>query len=102
MDSEPDYASTKIKSNLTDGRWMLKLVYPHATSLEAYLGQWLRDMVTILPGSVAVNTINSAGGPLRYLVRQDDGVEFNQVSKDPLSKMKIDAANGRFDIRVLS
>lgn len=69
------------KAQGPNGRWMLKLIYPHATSLEVYLERWLRDMVASAPsgGSISGAAIESFGGALSYLIRQDDGPDFKQV-----------------------
>lgn len=61
-----------------DGQWMLNLIYPHALSLEAYLEHWLRDIAISAP-SISSAAIESLGGALSYLVREDDEPEFKQV-----------------------
>lgn len=72
-------SKSRGKAQGPDGRWMLKLIYPHAMSLEMYLERWLRDMVMTAPGSPVASAIETCGGPLTYLVRQEDGPEFKQV-----------------------
>lgn len=59
---------------------MLKLIYPHAVSLEVYLERWLRDLSTSTPsGSMSTAATESFGGPLPYLIREEDGPDFKQV-----------------------
>lgn len=62
-----------------DGRWMLKLVYPNAATLGAYLEAWLRDIAAASPTSSSATAIDSFGGPASYLSRRDDQPEFEQV-----------------------
>lgn len=65
-----------------DGRWMLKLIYPNAVSLESYLEAWLRSIAeAATPGSASAAAIDSSGGPANYLSREDDGAEFKKVGR---------------------
>ena len=63
-----------------DGRWMLKLVYPNATTLGPYLEAWLRDIALASPASSSAAAISRFGGPADYLTRKNDQPEFKQVS----------------------
>lgn len=77
----PALNDSNNKAQGSDGRWMLKLIYPHATSLEVYLERWLRDIVTSAPsgGSISSAAIESFGNALSYLIREDDGPDFKLV-----------------------
>lgn len=66
-----------------DGRWMLKLIYPNAVSLDSYLEVWLRDIAAAAaaPGSASAAAIDGCGGPASYLSRKDDEEEFKKVGR---------------------
>lgn len=66
----------------SNGRWMMRLIYPHATNLETYLEHWLREMTTARPGSTASRAIREAGGPVPYLTKEHDSNDFKQVGGD--------------------
>ncbi|CAM9547210.1 unnamed protein product [Ectocarpus fasciculatus] len=73
------------KGQSPDGRWMLKLIYPNAVSLDSYLEVWLQAVAAAAaPGSASLAAIEGCGGPASYLSRQDDGPEYKKMLKETL------------------
>lgn len=66
-----------------DGRWMLKLIYPHAVSLDAYLEIWLHQILAASgPSSASATLVKRFGGTASFLCRHDDTPEFKEVGQD--------------------
>jgi len=80
--SERGSTASPGKSQGPDGRWMLKLIYPNAVSLDSYLEVWLRDIAAVAAsGSASATAIDGYGGPASYLSRKDDDDDFKKVGR---------------------